>query len=63
MRRKTRQALALAGSWHALKRRDTVVLWCRGEDLNLHESPHMYLKHACLPISPPRQDDEARKPC
>jgi hypothetical protein len=37
-------------------KRHEVKIWCRGEDLNLHESPHMYLKHACLPVSPPRHE-------
>ncbi len=28
--------------------------WCRGEDSNLHQLPDVLLRHACLPISPPR---------
>jgi hypothetical protein len=35
--------------------------WCRGEDLNLHGSPHMNLNHACLPISPPRHEVAAHR--
>ena len=29
------------------------LLWCPGEDSNLHALRHMHLKHASLPISAP----------
>ncbi len=29
-------------------------MWCRGEDLNLHELPRLLLRQVRLPISPPR---------
>ena len=31
--------------------------WCRGEDLNLHILRYQLLRLACLPISPPRQNN------
>src|SRR5579862_667108 len=31
--------------------------WCPGEDSNLHELLHWYLKPARLPVPPPGQDD------
>lgn len=39
--------LILPIAWHNQK-------MCRGQDLNLQGLPHMHLKHARLPISPPR---------
>ena len=33
---------------------------CRGEDSNLHQLPDMLLRHARLPISPPRLIDNCR---
>src|SRR5450432_2561531 len=36
------------------------IVWCPGEDSNLHELLHWYLKPARLPVPPPGQD-ECRK--
>ena len=33
--------------------------WCPGEDSNLHELLHWYLKPARLPVPPPGQDGSA----
>ncbi len=31
------------------------LIWCPGQDLNLHVLRHTPLKRACLPVSPPGQ--------
>src|SRR6202041_686064 len=35
--------------------------WCPGEDSNLHELLHWYLKPARLPVPPPGQDGSASR--
>src|SRR5258707_9832229 len=40
----------------ALEKQWNVDGWCPGEDSNLHELLHWYLKPARLPVPPPGQD-------
>ncbi len=46
---------------HQVKRVTYCFKWCPGEDSNLHELLHWYLKPARLPVPPPGHDGSAER--
>src|SRR5271169_4104531 len=68
MSRKTKGAIWCASpkrssrplpKYAALRGSERSPAWCPGEDSNLHELLHWYLKPARLPVPPPGQDGSA----